>query len=131
MKMYSQDLINIVNNAKSISVDKIEVPKVEREIIGVCPKFKKNIYESEKSFYCEGYKDNPKCNFTLWKNSKFFEDKGKKLTKATAKALLKDNKAKVNGLKKKDGSGTYTAIISMEVGEKYTNFKMTFDNKKR
>ena len=131
MKIYSQDLINIVNNAKAISVDKIELPKVEKEIIGKCPKCKKNIYESEKSFYCEGYKDNPKCNFTLWKNSKFFEDKGKKLTKTIAKALLKDNKAKVSGLKKKDGSGTYTAIISMEVGEKYTNFKMTFDTKKK
>ena len=129
MKMYSQDVINTVNNAKSISVDKIELPNVEREIIGKCPKCKKNIYESEKSFYCEGYKDNPKCNFTLWKNDKFFESKGKKLTKTIVKALLKSNKVKVSGLKKKDGSGTYTAIISMEVGEKYTNFKMTFNKK--
>lgn len=56
----------------------IEVKKEEKEVIGICPKCGKNIYESKRNFYCEGFKDNPKCNFSLWKEDKFFTSRGKK-----------------------------------------------------
>ena len=78
LEFFSMDLSRMINNAKQIEVEKIETPKIEKEVIGKCPKCGKNVYESEKSFYCEGFKEEPKCNFTLWKNNKFFEDKGKK-----------------------------------------------------
>lgn len=127
LEFFSMDLSNMINNSKQIEVNRIETPK--KEVIGKCPKCGENIYESEKSFYCEGYKDNPKCNFALWKNNKFFEDKGKKITKTIAKSLLSKGKANVKGLKKKDGLGTYDATVTISLNGDYVNFKLEFNNK--
>lgn len=128
LEFFSMDLSRMINNAKQIEVKKIETPKVEKEVIGKCPKCGKNVYESEKSFYCEGFKDEPKCNFTLWKNNKFFTDKGKKITKTIAKSLLSKSKVNVKGLKKKDGSSTYDATVIMSLNGNYVNFKLEFNN---
>lgn len=130
LEFFSMDLSRMINNAKQIEVEKIETPKIEKEVIGKCPKCGKNVYESEKSFYCEGFKEEPKCNFTLWKNNKFFEDKGKKITKTIAKSLLSKEKANVKGFKKNDGAGTYDATVVMSLNGDYVNFKLEFNNKK-
>ena len=130
LEIFSTDLSNMINNAKKIEVNKIETSKIEKEVIGKCPKCGKNVYESEKSFYCEGYKAEPKCNFALWKNNKFFEDKGKKITKTIAKSLLSKSKVSVKGFKKKDGSGLYDADVIMSLNSDYVNFKLEFNNKK-
>ena len=128
LEFFSIDLSRMINNAKQIEVEKIETPKIEKEVIGKCPKCGKNVYESEKSFYCEGFKEETKCNFALWKNNKFFEDKGKKITKTIAKSLLSKEKANVKGFKKKDGSGTYDATVVMSLNGDYVNFKLEFNN---
>ena len=123
MKIYSNDLESIINKAKGINVEKYDY-KIEKEIIGICPRCKKNIYEGEKNYYCEGYKEG--CKFTVWKNNKFFTDKGKKLTKAMVKKFLEGKKVKVNGFNKKDGSGKYDAYVSMEDTGTFVNFKLDF-----
>lgn len=108
---------------------KVEVDmSVEKDVIGKCPRCGKNVYEGIKVFYCEGYKDDPKCEFSIWKDNKFFSEKGKKITKTLASKLLKDKVAVVKGFKKKDGSSTYNAKIGMEDtvynGKRYINFKI-------
>lgn len=123
LKYYEKDLSLTVNKAKEIEVTKSQTKKDEREVIGKCPKCGKNVYESAKNFYCEGFKDNPKCDFSLFKNNKFFEVRGKKLNKTIVKALLKDGQAKVT-FKKKAG-GTYNAIVKMEVDDR-VNFSLEF-----
>ena len=123
LNIYSKDLRGIIENAKTVNVEKVEVKKAEKEIIGKCPKCGKNIYESEKLFYCEGFKE---CTFKIFKNNKFFEDRGKKVTKTIVKSLLKTNTAKVKGFKKKDGSGTYDAIVNMSLNGNYVNFNLSF-----
>lgn len=126
-----KELIEICNSSNSVKIDKIENKKEEKEIIGTCPRCSKNVYEGKSNFYCEGFRDNPKCEFTIWKEDKFFKDKGKKVTKTMAKAFLKGNSVKVKGLKKKDGDGSYDALISMIEkefkGKKYVNFNMSFE----
>ena len=72
LEIFSVNLSSMINNSKQIEVKKIETPKAEKEVIGKCPKCGKNVYESDKTFYCEGFKDEPKCSFTLWKNNKIF-----------------------------------------------------------
>ena len=130
LEFFALDLSNMINNAKQIEVNKIETSKVEKEVIGKCIKCGKNVYESEKSFYCEGFKDDPKCTFKLWKNNKFFSDKGKKITKTMAKSLSSKGKVNVKGLKKKDGTGSYDATVIMNLNGDYINFKLEFNNKK-
>lgn len=127
INIYSKDIKSIVESAKAINVQKVEVKKVEKEIIGKCPKCGKNIYESEKLFYCQDFEN---CTFKIFKNNKFFEDKGKKVTKTMVKSLLADKKVKVKGLKKKDGSGKYDATVNMNLNGDYVNFKLEFNNKK-
>lgn len=126
LKIYSKDLQHIVESAKLVNVQKVEIKKVEREILGKCPKCRKNVYESEKLFYCEDFKN---CSFKIFKNNKFFEDKGKKVTKSMIKSFLSSKKAKVKGLKKKDGSGKYDATVNMSLNGDYVNFSLSFDKK--
>ncbi|MDX5661888.1 DNA topoisomerase III, partial [Clostridioides difficile] len=130
IKIYSDDLVNTVNNSKAIEVKKIDSNVKEKEIIGICPKCRKNIFEGPKNFYCEGYKDTNKCTFYISKEDKFFQNRGKKLTKSMVKNLLKDGHVKVKGFKKKDGSGSYDAIVNMDIKEKWVNFSLQFENKK-
>jgi DNA topoisomerase-3 len=99
----------------------------DREIIGKCPKCGGNVYESKVNFYCE-HKD---CDFTLFKNNKYFASMKKEITKSIAQALLKDGKAKVSGLYSKKKDRTFTAIICMDASEKYPQFTMEFERKKQ
>lgn len=124
IEIFSNELREIFNNSKDTFIEKVEI---EREIIGKCPRCGKNIYEGKNNFYCEGYKDDPKCQFTMWKEDKFFKDKGKKLSKAGAKSLLAGKKVKMTGLKKKDGTGTYDAYVVLNDTGKYVNFKLDFN----
>ena len=124
IEIFSNELREIFNNSKDTFIEKVEI---EREIIGKCPRCGKNIYEGKNNFYCEGYKGDPKCQFTMWKEDKFFKDKGKKLSKAGAKSLLAGKKIKMTGLKKKDGTGTYDAYVVLNDTGKYVNFKLDFN----
>lgn len=101
---------------------KIEAVVEEKEVIGICPRCKKNVYEGTKNFYCEGYKEG--CNFALWKEDKFFSARGKKITKSIASKLLKDKVVAIKGFKKKDGKGEYNAKVEMVDNPPYVNFQI-------
>ena len=112
--------------SQNIAIQKISRTYPDREIIGKCPKCGKNIYENSKAYYCEGYIDEPKCNFSLWKDNKFFKDKGKKLTKTMAKKLIALEEIEVKKLKSKEGK-EYDAFIKIKLPvEQYVNFEMRF-----
>lgn len=67
--------------------------------IGKCPSCGRKIKEGKKGWYCEGYNQEPKCTFTLWK-----EVAGKKLSEAEAKKLLTNKKTgKIKGFTSKSG----------------------------
>ncbi|WP_298846191.1 DNA topoisomerase [uncultured Clostridium sp.] len=123
-----KELKEIIKNGEHIKIERVMQKK---EIIGKCPRCGKNIFESKKNFYCEGFVDNPRCDFVIWKTDKFFVDKEKTLTKTMVKGFLSGKSVKVKGLKKKDGSGKYDAninIIEKEFkGKKYVNFNMSFN----
>lgn len=101
-----------------------------KEEIGKCPKCGMPVYENDKSFYCSGYKNNPKCDFAIWKNNKWFGAINKKITKSMVKNFLTKGECFVKGIKKKDGSGTYDAIIVMDAtSNKWVSF--SFKQKKK
>ena len=84
------------------------------ESLGACPRCGKPVYESPKGFSCSGYKDSPSCTFTIWKDNKFIEALGKKLTKTMVKSFLSKGTAEVSGIKKKSGDGTYSITLGMD-----------------
>lgn len=115
---------------KDIQIEKAKSQITDsREIIGICPHCKRNVYESEKSYYCDGFKDKENtCNFTIWKENKFFTDKGKKLTKTMVKNLLKKGYIDVKGFKSKDKNKEYDARVKLKNTGKYINFILEFNN---
>ncbi|MEG1925947.1 MAG: hypothetical protein RR415_09375, partial [Ruthenibacterium sp.] len=79
--------------------------------VGVCPVCGQPVLESDKSFYCSGYKSG--CKFSIWKTG----DKGiypilknskKNVTKTLVKALLKNKEAPA------------TEFVSIKTGKKFT-----------
>ena len=111
----------LVKTYSCISADKQNLFQSERLIIGKCPRCGENIYEGKKNFYC----GNRGCQFVMWKNDRFFEQRKKAFTPKIAVALLKDGKAKVKGLYSEKTGKTYDATVLLaDTGGKYVNYRV-------
>ena len=98
----------------------------QRECIGKCPRCGTDVVESKLSFQCA----DRDCGFTMWKNSRFFADKRKELTKPVAAALLKKGRVKMTGLFSEKKGVAYDAIVVLDDTGKYVNYKLEFEPKK-
>lgn len=83
------------------------------EEIGICPCYGQHVVERQKGYSC----GNRGCNFVLWKQNKFFEALGKKMTKQIASKLLSDGKVALKGCKSKKTGNTYDTTVVMKVDE--------------
>ena len=84
---------------------------VTKVSIGKCPKCGGNVYEGKKGFYCERYKDEKPCNFTVWKDDIFFSSRKKSLTVGTLQKLLTKGKVLLKGCYSEKSGKTYDAYI--------------------
>lgn len=98
--------------------------KPVQESMGICPCCGKSVVEKSKGFFCES------GDFALWKNNKFFDALGKKLTKQIAEKLIKDGKAKLKGCKSAKTGNTYDCTVVMTVEDGRCNFRLEFDNRR-
>ena len=111
----------LVKTYSCISADKQNLFQSERVIIGKCPRCGENVYEGKKNFYC----GNRGCQFVMWKNDRFFEQRKKAFTPKIAAALLKNGKAKVKGLYSEKTGKTYDATVLLaDTGGKYVNYRV-------
>ena len=111
----------LVKTYSCISADKQSLFQSERVIIGKCPRCGENVYEGKKNFYC----GNRSCQFVMWKNDRFFEQRKKAFTPKIAAALLKNGKAKVKGLYSEKTGKTYDATVLLaDTGGKYVNYRV-------
>ena len=111
----------LVRTYSCISADKQNLFQSERVIIGKCPRCSENVYEGKKNFYC----GNRSCQFVMWKNDRFFEQRKKAFTPKIAAALLKNGKAKVKGLYSEKTGKTYDATVLLaDTGGKYVNYRV-------
>lgn len=135
LKQIYKNTLNIDNLVSDVSrqleqyIDKqkqLDSFKIEKEVIGICPKCSKNILENDKSFYCEDYKN---CNFSIWKKNKFFDSIGlKKFTKSNMQSCLKNGYFDAKNLISKKGKN-YDAKLVMKITDKYVNWNMEFGGK--
>lgn len=116
-----EDVKMIINSEHKTISSQFSKEKQEKEIIGICPKCGKIIYEGEKNFYCSGYKSG--CDFKLWKKIKVFNQKEVTITKQDAKTLLNKGKILITGLTNKAGK-KYKANFKLEVIDKYVNLSL-------
>ena len=137
-KFKKEDFLNLIYSFTNESVEKIkndtsllhkfkvEVPEGAEEI-GKCPVCGNPVIEGEKGFGCTNWKNG--CNYTIWKNDKFIEAMGKKVTKEMVELLLKNGKVGFRNLKSRKGT-YFSAYLRYEKDEKsgYYNWKMEFIN---
>ena len=99
-------------------------PSVEK--IGICPSCGQHVVERQKGYSCE----NRQCNFVLWKQNRFFEALGKKMTKQTAIKLLSGGKVALKGCKSKKTGKSYDTTVVMTVDEtQRAVFTLNFEKK--
>lgn len=111
----------LVKTYSCISEDKQKLFQAERVAIGTCPRCGEAVYEGRKNYYC----GNRACQFVMWKNDRFFEERRKAFTPKIAAALLKDGKAKVKGLYSMKTGKTYGGTVLLaDTGGKYVNYRV-------
>lgn len=105
---------------------KVELPEGS-ESLGKCPVCGNDVIEGEKSFGCVNWKNG--CKFAIWKDDKFINSLGKKVTKEMVEILLKNGKVGFRNLKSKKGT-TFSAYLKYEKDEKtgYYRWKFEFIN---
>ncbi|EJU24257.1 DNA topoisomerase III [Peptoanaerobacter stomatis] len=117
----------LIKNADAEKV-KAELFKQEKTVIGLCPRCQNPVYEGKKNYYCS----NRDCNFSMWKNDRFFEDRKITFTPKIAKALLKDKKAKVKDIYSHKTGKTYDGnVVLCDTKDKYVNYRIEIERKKK
>lgn len=115
----------VTDNRSQEQLQAVSRKGILRRVVGQCPKCGCNVIESDKSFYCDGFRQAHKCNFSLWKQNKYLQARGVTLTAELASQLLATGKMQVNDLVSKAGNH-YNAIFYMEPGPQYVSFRMEF-----
>lgn len=111
----------LVKKYSHISEDGQKLFQPEKKTVGLCPRCGKPVYEGKKNFACS----DRACQFVMWKNNSFFEQRGKVFTSKIAAALLKDGKVKVKGLRSLRTGKTYDGtIVLADTGGKYVNYRI-------
>ena len=112
---------DLVTAYSCISEDKQKLFQTERVAVGTCPRCGETVYEGKKNYYC----GNRACQFVMWKNDRFFEERKKAFTPKIAAALLKHGKVKIKGLFSPKTGKTYDGTVLLaDTGGKDVNFRM-------
>ena len=116
-------ITDLVRNYKIIE-DAQVLMRPALEEIGTCPCCGRYVVEKQKGYFCE----DRGCSFVLWKQNRFFEALGKKMTKQTAARLLSDGKVELKGCKSQKTGKTYDTTVVMSVDEnKRAVFQLSFE----
>ena len=105
---------------------KVKLPEGS-ESLGKCPVCGNDVIEGEKAFGCVNWKNG--CKFSIWKDDKFINSLGKKVTKEMVEILLKNGKVGFRNLRSKKGT-IFSDYLKYEKDEKtgYYNWKFEFIN---
>ena len=76
-------------------------------------------------------KEDVDCRFALWKENRYFDAIGKKLTKEIVKSLITSGRANLTKCRSRKSGRTYDALICMTTGtDGKPTFRMEFPDKK-
>ena len=82
--------------------------------IGKCPHCGGDIVEKSKGFFCS----NKECKFALWKDNRFFDAIGKKMSRQIAEQLLRGGRANLKKCKSLRSGKTFDATLLLTTNEK-------------
>ena len=116
----------LVKEYATVPEEKKKLFAPEKKEIGKCPRCGSPVYEGKKNFYCS----NRDCQFSMWKNDRFFESKKKELTATVAAALLSKGRVSMKGLfSEKTGKNYDADVLLADTGDKYVNYKIELKQK--
>lgn len=122
IKKYVDEIIeegktSTIRNVNFINTNK----KSNKEVIGICPRCGREVYENKKSFYCSGYKNVPVCRFSMWKEDNNLKENGIILAKKDAKQLLIEKHTNIKGFK--EGKEWEMELFMHDTGQ-YINYRI-------
>lgn len=120
--------VRSVNNIKEDKLFACRVSLPESvKIFGPCPECGNPVIESEKAYGCSNWKNG--CKFTIWKQDKFIESLGKKVSPEMVRILLQNGKVGFHGLLSKKGN-KFSAYLHYEKdsAKGYYSWKLEFIN---
>lgn len=121
MRQIEAQARSLVSTYNHVNEDGQRLFQKERVSIGICPRCGEAVFEGKKNYYC----GNRSCQFVMWKNDRFFEERKKEFTPKIAAALLKSGKAKVKGLYSVKTGKTYDGTVLLaDTGGKYVNYRI-------
>lgn len=126
---FTNKSIELIKNDNSmLNKIKINLPKGV-ESLGKCPQCGNPVIEGNKGYGCSNWRSG--CRFIIWKNDKYIQSFGKKVTKDMVKILLEKGKVGFRNLKSKKGN-VFTAYFTYEKNQEkgYYSWKMHFLNNK-
>jgi DNA topoisomerase-3 len=89
---------SIIAYIKSCVAQKERCEVFQGTAMGTCPACGRGIRESAKSFYCPGYKETPRCGFSVWK-----EVCGARISVIDVKSMLEGRKTRIKNCISKEG----------------------------
>lgn len=121
-----QDMVRELIRTTSTAADAPKLFRSDRESVGVCPRCGAPVTEASKGFFCE----NRACKFGIWKDNRFFTDKGLKVTAKIITPLLKDGFLHLTNLKSAKTGKPYDTTVFMDAsGEGAPRLRLDFDRK--
>lgn len=119
---------DLVKNYQIVPDAEILMPKQKSQEIGKCPVCGNNVIEGAKGWFCV----NRSCPFALWKQNRYFDSIGKKLTASVAKKLLVNGKVRMKGCKSAKTGKTFDAVLILETDtDGKARFRLDFEGGKK
>lgn len=119
---------DLVKNYQIVPDAEILMPKQKSQEIGKCPVCGNDVTERAKGWFCV----NRSCPFALWKQNRYFDSIGKKLTASVAKKLLVNGKVRMKGCKSAKTGKTFDAVLILETdADGKARFRLDFEGGKK
>ena len=118
---------DLVRDSKRVDGAETFLPQ-KGAVIGSCPACGAEVLDRPKGYFCS----NKECRFALWKNNRYFDSIGKKLTSAIAEKLITTGRVKLKGCKSAKTGKSFDATLVLSTGEGgQAQFSMEFEKKKK
>lgn len=118
---------DLVRDSKRVDSAETLLPQ-KGAVMGRCPACGAEVLDRPKGYFCS----NKECRFALWKNNRYFDSIGKKLTSTIAGKLITTGRVKLKGCKSAKTGKSFDATLVLSTGEDgQAQFSMEFEKKKK
>lgn len=118
---------DLVRDSKRVDSAETLLPQ-KGAVVGNCPACGADVLDRPKGYFCS----NKECRFALWKNNRYFDSIGKKLTSAIAGKLITTGRVKLKDCKSAKTGKSFDATLVLSTGEDgQAQFSMEFEKKKK